>query len=232
MKRLLLYIIILTALFSGGIALTSALGKTAPPPAFAQWFTTPDGSPCPMPCLFGIRPGVTKWDEVDSFLKSHPLLLNFKPLDMTSASPESLQRSFVYQNTTARTPDFGLQRDRDGFVGSIYLNPIQGRPYPRVGDVWAMLGLPQCVALFKNQNTITIPRYSGLGYLETRITVMGDSPAQSRYFSFTDSAVSFSATSKIYSNATFATFFENWRGLDKQTYLKESRRVNTAGCIP
>jgi hypothetical protein len=75
MKRLLLWITILTTLFSGGIALTSALGKTAPPPAFAQWFTYPDGSPCPMPCLFGIRPGITKWDEAYPLLKSHPLLM-------------------------------------------------------------------------------------------------------------------------------------------------------------
>ncbi len=72
MKRLIIWIIVLTVLSSGGIALTKQSGGTAPRPAFAEWFTYPDGKPCPMPCLFGIRIGITKLDEAEAILKQHP----------------------------------------------------------------------------------------------------------------------------------------------------------------
>jgi hypothetical protein len=79
MKRLLLWVIILTTLFSGGIAVAGHRGIGAPKPAFAQWFTYPDGTLCPMPCLFGIRPGVTMMNEVDAILKAHPHVTNLQP---------------------------------------------------------------------------------------------------------------------------------------------------------
>lgn len=36
-------------------------------------FAAPDGSPCPMPCLFGVRPGQMTVDEALQILQQHPL---------------------------------------------------------------------------------------------------------------------------------------------------------------
>src|SRR5215471_5045053 len=43
------------------------------PNPIAVLFTNPDGSPCQMPCLFGVRPGVTTLDEGLRILDKHPL---------------------------------------------------------------------------------------------------------------------------------------------------------------
>jgi hypothetical protein len=44
------------------------------PSAFGLLFTLPDGSPCPAPCLFGVRPGETSYDEAVARVQTHPLL--------------------------------------------------------------------------------------------------------------------------------------------------------------
>src|SRR5215510_283258 len=41
--------------------------------SLAQLFSEPDGSACVEPCLFGIRPGVTTYNQVVAILKRHPL---------------------------------------------------------------------------------------------------------------------------------------------------------------
>src|SRR5262249_44610444 len=64
------------SLFGGLTAALFAIkgiGATQPDSTFALLFTNPDGSPCSQPCLFGIRPGVTTYDEAVRLLKAHPL---------------------------------------------------------------------------------------------------------------------------------------------------------------
>jgi hypothetical protein len=48
------------------------VGAVRPSP-LASLFSNPDGSPCQLPCLFGIRPGETRADEALAILDSHPL---------------------------------------------------------------------------------------------------------------------------------------------------------------
>jgi hypothetical protein len=55
------------------IAMLRAMGR-AQPIGIDGWFTNPDGSPCVMPCLFGIRPGVTPFQDVEKLLTVHPVL--------------------------------------------------------------------------------------------------------------------------------------------------------------
>src|SRR4051812_21567848 len=66
-------IILLLITFVAAILAVRVLGGRQPS-VVDMLFTNPDGSPCERPCLFGIRPGVTKIDEALSILNTHPLI--------------------------------------------------------------------------------------------------------------------------------------------------------------
>jgi hypothetical protein len=68
-RRVLVSVLVLTLLVGAFVVIR----RTPDVPTLAPWFTYADGSPCPMPCLFGIRPGVTPFSEVDRLLDAHPL---------------------------------------------------------------------------------------------------------------------------------------------------------------
>jgi hypothetical protein len=40
----------------------------------SMWFTNPDGLSCATPCLFGITPGVTDFEDAIEVLRRHPIL--------------------------------------------------------------------------------------------------------------------------------------------------------------
>ena len=63
---------VLTAVLSGAVLAIHLIGGLYPNP-IAVLFTNPDGSPCQMPCLFGVRPGEMTVDEGLQVLGKHPL---------------------------------------------------------------------------------------------------------------------------------------------------------------
>jgi hypothetical protein len=58
--------------FTVGLAAIRSIGAAQANP-IAILFTNPDGSPCHMPCLFGVRPGDTTIGEAIRALRVHPL---------------------------------------------------------------------------------------------------------------------------------------------------------------
>jgi len=65
-------ICILTLGFSGSNIATTGIGRATQNPA-RDFFTSPDGSMCAMPCLFGIRAGYTTVREAVQMIRAHPL---------------------------------------------------------------------------------------------------------------------------------------------------------------
>lgn len=55
--------------------------SSSAPNGFALLFTSPDGAPCERPCLFGVRPGHTGFDDALLILARHPLLKGFRMID-------------------------------------------------------------------------------------------------------------------------------------------------------
>ncbi len=47
-----------------------------------ELFTNADGSPCKMPCLFGIRPGETTIGEAKALIQAHPLTHSLQQLSV------------------------------------------------------------------------------------------------------------------------------------------------------
>jgi len=70
--RLIRLCLALSVVLIGGILASRVLGMAQANPV-ATLFTNPDGSPCRMPCLFGVRPGEMTLEEGLKILDQHPL---------------------------------------------------------------------------------------------------------------------------------------------------------------
>ncbi len=70
--RLIRLCLALIVALCGAILAIHLIGGLYPNP-IAVLFTNPDGSPCQMPCLFGVRPGVTTLEDAFRLLDKHPL---------------------------------------------------------------------------------------------------------------------------------------------------------------
>src|SRR5690349_15497017 len=71
--RLRRLILLLLITFAAAILAVRVLGGRQQS-VVEMLFTNPDGSPCEHPCLFGIRPRVTRLDEIESLLERHWLV--------------------------------------------------------------------------------------------------------------------------------------------------------------
>jgi hypothetical protein len=145
MKRLLLWIVLLTILFSSGIALAARAGGDAPLPAFAQWFTYPDGKPCPMPCLFGIRPGVTKFDNAQAIINAHPLTNAHEAFFDSLNGIKSFTFNHILWNHSA---EIIVKRGMDQTVAIVCLcNLVSQKSTPTFRDILYLFGKPQSISL-------------------------------------------------------------------------------------
>ena len=71
MRLIRLFLVVIGTLFGAMLAI-HLIGGLYPNP-MAVLFTNPDGSPCQMPCLFGVRPGQMTVDEGLEILDKHRL---------------------------------------------------------------------------------------------------------------------------------------------------------------
>jgi hypothetical protein len=95
----------------------------------ALWLTDPDGRPCATPCLFGIQPGATKFDDAIKIMATHPVTRN-------------LQKREVYENSVQLWNDsFSLLflRNRNGQVEAVV---VQNHEEISLGELMANFGYP------------------------------------------------------------------------------------------
>lgn len=130
MKRLTIWIVVLTVLFGCGIALTKESSRIAPQSTLAEWFTYPDGKPCPMPCLFGIRLGVTTLDEAEIILQQHPKI---KITQRFGESSDPFERAFFLNGDYASKDHLEIVLETDTTTGGAEVEEI--RLYPN-GEQW------------------------------------------------------------------------------------------------
>ena len=85
MKRLVCWCVVLNSLYIvfTVLAVLSARGQTNP---FASMSMSPDGQACAMPCLFGIEPGVTTYQEAIRLLRQHPLTRQLQQIDSATTN--------------------------------------------------------------------------------------------------------------------------------------------------
>src|SRR5215831_14610393 len=74
----LLRLTLLLIVFTSCTVFASCYIGTTQPPTVNVVFTNPDGSPCQMPCLFGIRPNITRLEDLLQIEATHPYIKDFK----------------------------------------------------------------------------------------------------------------------------------------------------------
>ncbi len=163
MKRLFVWITILTVLFSSGIVFAGQSGGNAPLPAFAQWFTYPDGKPCPMPCLFGIQINMTKLDQVDAVLKAHPSIHKLNDY----ATEEGFPSRWYWTGARSASADLGFDAEDKTFLIYRIVVVELGNVFPiTIFDMLTVLGIPDGVSLSIFENSAQSEyRYSGRDYV-------------------------------------------------------------------
>jgi hypothetical protein len=144
MKLLCRVALVLILTFGVGIGMLRALAVQQAPP-LAALFTNPDGSPCEMPCMLGVRPDITDFYEADQILSSHPLIRSRFRRFSEGANPVQVEyvgknmRITLTRSITQRVNSISLAfesvfryRGTADFLHSEYL----------LGDVVSVLGPP------------------------------------------------------------------------------------------
>jgi hypothetical protein len=139
MKRIFSLILVTTLLLSLGMLIARRIGAAQPPPSFALLFTNPDGTPCQMPCVFGIRPGITTKKQAFALIQAHPLTRN-----MTKQTESLNTTGFSYAF------DLHLTFSDENQVLRIQLTALLGLT---LGEVIARLREPESINIDKARTT-------------------------------------------------------------------------------
>ncbi len=144
MKRLLILTFILTLLVCAAITTAKLAGGNAPPPPFAKWFTNADGTPCEMLCLFGIRPGITKYADVEGMLKANPLTKGY----VSPSDDAKFDKNINFFDVSLVQGYMTLSQDTQGLVKTIVFDAPASNNLPiTFRDDLLVFGVPYGVSL-------------------------------------------------------------------------------------
>ncbi len=96
MRRLVRYAVALTILAAAIVSAARWIGRYGRPLAVAAWFTNPDGATCERPCLFGIIPGETSYQDAIRLIEQHSLTRSL------------VRRNFEGESVLFATPSVGV----------------------------------------------------------------------------------------------------------------------------
>jgi hypothetical protein len=126
-------------------------------------FTYPDGSSCKLPCMFGVRPGETKFDDVIPILEVHPLArnLNVRSGDRILKVSQTTQRQWIFVVKSADgLVDVIDLISKDPFDQSAVNLPVNARALPEaasIGDFISLFGSPDGVEISPALGTGRMP---------------------------------------------------------------------------
>ncbi len=108
------------------IVATIRLQGYGSPTPFATLFSNPDGVPCRLPCLFGIRPAETGFDDAIKIIRSHRLLGISQPYKIKlsyTGSPIEFSGAWVGQSfLSSHILRISVYKDDDDKVSQIKLD--------------------------------------------------------------------------------------------------------------
>jgi hypothetical protein len=135
--------IVVMSLFLAAIVGVRTVSAAQKSPIVAL-FSTPDGSPCVQPCMFGVRPGETLFNDAVQLLKQHPLLVGFE--DQITLGDSGLQYATFGKNRV----EIYLEEDNDDRVLFIRLELFPPglviSPFS-FGDLVLFFGVPEYVSV-------------------------------------------------------------------------------------
>jgi hypothetical protein len=138
-----------------GVRVAASAGRGG----LALLFTAPDGTSCERPCLFGVRPGVTRFDDALLILSQHPLLKGFRVLDNPARNGVQFVGADLCigfaRDEAGRVAGIDVQVERPRSaclgapraLGTLGLSPLTSAA---LGDVITTLGQPDAFQLGVN----------------------------------------------------------------------------------
>src|SRR2546423_1359215 len=116
-----------------GITSAVRAASTTIPLRLSALLANPDGSACALPCVLGIRPGITMLRQAASTLRRHPLV---RFMDELNCAAES---GWCYFQLRTFEMSGLVRTDQTGRVINVYLLPT-GDPTLTLGDFISALG--------------------------------------------------------------------------------------------
>ncbi len=137
----------LLLLFSVLVGGAQAIGAARPNPkqsVAALLLTTPDGNICPQPCLLGIRPGLTTFEQAIALVQRHPAI---STVDTRSSLINYWVMVIVGNRMTVTLNDASATLLSPNIASNGLLTLINPTPPLLLRDVIAVLGAPEAVYL-------------------------------------------------------------------------------------
>jgi len=143
MFRLIRLTLLLIVACAAAIFAAHLIGGTRPNP-LAILFTNPDGTPCQRPCLLGVRPGVTKYEDAVTLIRKHPFTARFQKYRIiNTASCISPENDAIVLSICRGDSNNVI------LVSVFWLDAVDKLPVPysiTTGDIVSTLGVPAGIA--------------------------------------------------------------------------------------
>lgn len=147
MRVLFRFTILILTLATTAVGGSRVLGWQHRAFTLADWLLDAAGNPCDQPCILGVRPGITPFDDALRLIQAHPLTH-----DLTMYTANRVEVMFLGEDVR-----IGVVEDSDGLVYSIHLEPQRrdissvpaGSPTLRLtlGELINVLGPPDAFQL-------------------------------------------------------------------------------------
>ncbi len=126
------------------------LANSIHPSSLAFLFNTAGGSPCKLPCMFGVRPGETKIDDVIPLLDAHPLARQlglWSQGHLIRPGKEGQASVIKFEPTSDGMVDMVelFSTDPDWFSASFPKNPDVLPESASIGDFIGLFGSPDTI---------------------------------------------------------------------------------------
>lgn len=151
MLRINVLVLALMIIFLAVISAERRPGNTGSS-ELAVIFTSADGTPCHLPCLFGIEPGKTPFADAVNLLMSHPALGIPKTYEPKILPPHvrivSITMTWLGRREfTGKELWMDIYQDDNGLVGSatFHIEPScsEGQTQVSLGELINILGIPK-----------------------------------------------------------------------------------------
>lgn len=140
-------------LLLGAVILGWRVLQVGPAIPLQALFSNADGSPCAMPCMFGVHPGMSHAEQVISALSAHPLISNLQP--QPADEPDD---KFISIRERGISSFVRMMEDQVSTITfNMYVNSgIELPPEQKIGSVASVATLGDAILLWGAPELVTI----------------------------------------------------------------------------
>jgi hypothetical protein len=197
--------IVVMSLFLAAIVGVRTVSAAQKSPIVAL-FSAPDGTPCVQPCMFGVRPGETSFNDGLLLLKEHPLL---RGLEEQLVLHDSGIQFVVFSGTGIRVTVLEDGNERIWHI-TVQIDLAKAlTPIASTGEIVAFLGAPDLVLIDNRYIGPVVSIY----YRQSNLEIANERP--SSFVNKSDRSVSFFIQSTTLEEWAGATPWQGFTTIDR-----------------